>query len=363
MNATVTTNAVEAGGPESQARSDVAFLLLDGLRRSQPAERSEVVLCALGLTREGTGHPLALRRVPTEEEPAWRALLQDLRADGIGADLLLVCSDGHPALVKAIHAVFPDIPQQISVAHRLLALARKVEARWRAECLGEARRIFAAPDRAAAVALFREWQSRWLKQGELAVRSLEADLASCLTFYRFPAHLWSKIRTVNLVERTFRAARRETAAMSPQSLANGEAVQRPPEEPGPGAEGNGAAAESNAAADGLAGRPEMPTSALGSFEIPDTSAPAIAPDQDLSAITAPLAPEPESPADFAARVPAPLEVVMPVPPALRLVALEGDEGFTEWLRAYHRRELRTKVVLMITSLAGLVTGLALSLAR
>src|SRR3972149_1571725 len=74
----------------------VGFLLLDGLRRPQPSGPSEVVLCALGLAREGTPHPLALRVVPKEDERTWRALLGDLKADGIGSDLLLICSDGPP---------------------------------------------------------------------------------------------------------------------------------------------------------------------------------------------------------------------------------------------------------------------------
>src|SRR3970040_845838 len=64
------------------------------------------------------------------------ARLGHLKADGVGSDLLLICSDGHPALIKAIHATYPETPAQISVAHRLLALARQVDARWRAGGLG-----------------------------------------------------------------------------------------------------------------------------------------------------------------------------------------------------------------------------------
>jgi len=162
----VATSSLETGGgkPEPQMRAEVVFLLLDGLRRTSPSGPSEVVLCALGLTREGTPHPLGLRVVPQEDERTWRALLGDLKADGVGPDLLLICSDGHPALIKAIHATYPETPVQISVAHRLLALARKVDARWRAACLAEVRKIFTAPDRADAVVLFREWHARWLNR-------------------------------------------------------------------------------------------------------------------------------------------------------------------------------------------------------
>ncbi len=202
------------GSIDYQPRSEIAFLLLDGLKRQRPGGGGDVALCAVGLTRDGYPRPLMMRLVPAEEERAWRALLADLRAEGVGPDLLLVSSDGHPALIKAIQATYPDTPHQICVAHRLLSLARKVDARWRSECLAGARRIFAAPDRVTAVGLFREWQLRWLRHGEPAVRSLEADLASCLTFHRFPPQLWSRIRTVNLVERAFRDARRTAHAFS-----------------------------------------------------------------------------------------------------------------------------------------------------
>ncbi len=199
------------------ATTEIAFLLLDGVKRQRPGGGSDAALCALGLTRDGYARPLMMRVVPAEQERAWRSLLVELRTEGLGPDLLLIGSDGHPALIKAIQATYPETPLQICVAHRLLSLARKVDARWRSECLAGARRIFAAGDRVTAVGLFREWHTQWLKQGEPAVRTLEGDLAACLTFHRFPPHLWSRIRTVNLVERAFREARRSALPAAPAS--------------------------------------------------------------------------------------------------------------------------------------------------
>jgi hypothetical protein len=190
-------------------RADLVYLLLDGLRRPHARKSKEAILCALAIARDGSLVPLSMRSVARETERAWLAFLRDLRARGVGRELRLVCGDDHPALLSAVQAVFPDVPLQISVAHRLLTLARKVDPQFRATCLAEARQIFTAPDLDTAVARFREWRARWLKHGHRAVNSLEADLASCLTFYRFPSSLWPKIRTVNLVEREFRQARRD----------------------------------------------------------------------------------------------------------------------------------------------------------
>jgi len=190
-------------------RADLVYLLLDGLRRPQPRKSREAILCALAIARDGSLVPLSLRPVARETERAWRTFLRDLTSRGMGRELRLVCCDDHPALLSAVQMIFPEVPLQISVAHRLLTLARKVDAQFRAACLSEARQIFTAPDLDAAVARFREWRARWLKHGHRAVNSLEADLASCLTFYRFPSSLWPKIRTVNVVEREFRQARRD----------------------------------------------------------------------------------------------------------------------------------------------------------
>jgi hypothetical protein len=190
------------------ALRDIAFLLLDGLQRPRPARAPDVALCALGLTGDGRAQPIGMRVATREDEGKWRSLLRDIAAAGLGPRLLLIGCDGHPALLRAIADVFPDVPIQVSVPHRLLALARRVPTEARAACMAEARTIFSAADANEAVSRFRDWRSRWAQVASRAVGSLEADLGLCLTFYRFPAPLWVKIRSVNLVERAFREARR-----------------------------------------------------------------------------------------------------------------------------------------------------------
>lgn len=213
---------ISSAQTKSTAHADVTYLLLDGLRRPKRSQPHEVALCALGLTGDGTPRPLAARVALVEDEQAWRAMLGELKAGGIGDDVLLITCDGHPSLLRAIRAAFPDTPVQVSVTHELLGLSRRVDRRWRAQCLAEARQIFSAPDRATAVTRFRAWRDQWLKQGERAVTGLEADLASCLTFFRFPPSLWNKIRTVNLVERMFRQVRQSASLPTLEEV-------RPPE--------------------------------------------------------------------------------------------------------------------------------------
>jgi hypothetical protein len=390
------------GHVESEASADVAFLLLDGVRRPRAAHPEEVVLCALGLTREGAVHPLALRAAASEDERAWRALLRDLKTRGVTSDLLLICCDGHPALVKAIHAIYPDTPLQISVAHRLLALARKVDPRWRAVCLAEARQIFAAPDRAVSVARFREWHVRWLKRGELAVRSLEADLASCLTYYRFPAHLWSRIRTVNLVERVFRDARRTAPPASPAAIEEWEEIADAEEspqrsavpaaiapEPHPddvtaeqgrgrrrrrGVAANGPVTESPVTSGPVANGP-APTGPTTNGPIVNGAFP-IGPVTSEAPLRRALDGDPIDNAGTDRAGVGPVQVIEPalVPelqrrkrpshlPSPHLVDLTADTEFMQWLNGYRYRGRMTrhmKIVVALTSLAGLMGGLLLA---
>ena len=45
------------------------------------------------------------------------------------------------------------------------------------------------------------------------VKQLERDLPELLAFYRFPKHLWRKLRTTNIIERCFVEVRRRTRPM------------------------------------------------------------------------------------------------------------------------------------------------------
>ena len=45
------------------------------------------------------------------------------------------------------------------------------------------------------------------------VRRLQRDLPELLSFYRFPQHLWRKLRTTNIIERCFVEVRRRTRPM------------------------------------------------------------------------------------------------------------------------------------------------------
>lgn len=189
----------------SRIEPRVAFLLLDGVPLRQTHTPS-VALCALGLTLDGALHPLEIRPVAEEDESAWLTLLRGLSAQKLPSDPLLICCDGHPAVMAAIRQTFPRATVQLSVPDRLEALSHKVDPGHQDAFLTEARRIFQAHDRDAAVTRFLAWRNRWRDHRGRIVHELEADLSLCLAFYRFPANLRGTLRSVSAVKRVFRHA-------------------------------------------------------------------------------------------------------------------------------------------------------------
>ena len=64
----------------------------------------------------------------------------------------------------------------------------------------------------------------YISRVERAVRCLEKDFYHLLHYYAFPAELSKKIRTTNILERTFREYRRRTRPM--QFFPNPESAER-----------------------------------------------------------------------------------------------------------------------------------------
>ena len=74
----------------------------------------------------------------------------------------------------------------------------------------EAQAIYRADSRRQAEASFRAFRRRWQSLYGSMVRQLERDLTQLLSFFRFPRHLWKKLRTTNIIERCFVEVRRRT---------------------------------------------------------------------------------------------------------------------------------------------------------
>jgi putative transposase len=194
-----------------------AYLFLDGvsLRVRRPGGRKRVqMLVAYGVRGDRSRQLLAFLRSPGESQAAWEALLLDLYRRGlVGKNLLLIVTDGCPGLAAAIQMVYPHVPHQRCWVHKMRNILEHVRQRDYEAVKADAQAIYRAESRREAERAFRCF---WVhRQGAYpgVARQLGQDLPELLSFFRFPRHLWKKLRTTNVIERCFVEVRRRTRPM------------------------------------------------------------------------------------------------------------------------------------------------------
>jgi putative transposase len=202
---------------EAPLKDEGAYLFLDGvsLRVRRPAGRKRVQrLVAYGVRRDGSRQLLAFLRSQGESQAAWEGLLQDLYRRGLeGKNLLRIVTDGCPGLAAALQTVYPHLPHQRCWVHKMRNILERVRKRDYATVKQEAQAIYLAGSPREAQQAFRTFQSHWRASYPTIVRQLEKDLPQLLSFFRFPRHLWRKLRTTNVIERCFVEVRRRTRPM------------------------------------------------------------------------------------------------------------------------------------------------------
>lgn len=194
------------------------FLLLDGVRvsvKSATGLRKRLVLVVYGIDEQGRRELLDFALADGESEAAWAALLQQLWGRGLkGENLELVVTDGAPGLIAALKFIYPHALHQRCWAHKLRNVANQVRRADQQQMIADARAIYQAPNRRAALAAFLAWRRQWQGSYPKAVLCLEKDLNELLAHLDFPQPLRVKLRTTNAIERCFREVRRRTRPMS-----------------------------------------------------------------------------------------------------------------------------------------------------
>lgn len=213
----------------NQALADeYIYLFLDGITlkaRHALEVKKKMVLCAYGVRKDGKRKLISFRQAQSESEGAWTSFLNDLYSRGLkGKSLNLIIVDGCPGLLKALDIIYPYIPRQRCWVHKLRNVANKLPKRKQEDILKGAKVIYQAENKRAAVRCYWEWARAYRSSYPQAVECLEKDIDELLSFMDFPKKHWIKIRTTNIIERSFREVRRRTRPMS--SFSNGKSVDR-----------------------------------------------------------------------------------------------------------------------------------------
>ena len=204
------------------------YLFFDGISmkvKGASQVHKKQLLVAYGVTLTGKKEIIEFRQSTSESANQWEALLRDLYQRGLkGESCRLVATDGCPGLHQALEIVYPYIPRQRCWAHKLRNVANRIRRKDQTECLAEAKKIYLAGNRREAVKVFKNWKEHWRGRYPEAIQCLEKDLDELLNFLDCPASHRVKVRTTNVIERSFREVRRRTRTIS--CFTNGSSVDR-----------------------------------------------------------------------------------------------------------------------------------------
>jgi putative transposase len=194
------------------AEHDLVYLFLDALYlKLRPDDApAEGVLVAWGVTLEGTKVLLGLALGSRESYESWLDFGRDLVARGLRAPALVV-ADAAPGLWKATRELWPAADQQRCTVHALRNVTAKLPERHHREVKA---RFWAVFDEAASVAEARHGLEALMGEYRSAFPSamavIERDLDALVAHLRWPPEHRKRIRSTNLLERTFVEVRRRT---------------------------------------------------------------------------------------------------------------------------------------------------------
>lgn len=190
------------------------YLILDAIQlgvRAGTAQK-EAVLVAWAFLEDGSRELVGVSLGNRESYNAWKGFLEDMIKRGMGEPMLTVI-DGCPGLVKAVDEVFPESDKQRCTKHRTENVLDKVLQQDKASVRESVRKVFYASTYEHAKEAVEMFKKKWSMKYPSAVECLTEDIESCLTYYKYPYQHWLRIRTTNVVERSFKEVKRRVKGM------------------------------------------------------------------------------------------------------------------------------------------------------
>lgn len=150
-----------------------------------------------------------------ESTSSWESFVNDLYMRGLeGKNLKMIVTDGNKGLLNALDLVYPRINKQRCWQHKMRNVANKCRKKYQSLIVDSARKIYKAESKNLAIKAFHDFKKLCNPIEPEAVDCIEKDLPELLYFYDEPIGLWKKLRTTNIIERTFREVRRRIRTIS-----------------------------------------------------------------------------------------------------------------------------------------------------
>ena len=198
-----TRSAWEGWRGRDLAGEDIARLILDGTVVKVRLDRRVTaisLLIALGVRRDGQKVVLAIKNMGGESEAAWRQLLDDLTARGLGKPELVIV-DGGKGLEAALASLWDDVPVQRCTVHKERNLLAHAPKPLHEEIKADFNDMVHAKTRAEVLAKRKAFLAKWKLRCRAVADSLEEAGERLFTFLRYPPEQWRSLRTTNAIER------------------------------------------------------------------------------------------------------------------------------------------------------------------
>jgi transposase-like protein len=191
---------------------DLVYLFLDALYlKLRPDDApAEGVLVAWGVTLEGRKVLLGLALGSRESYENWLAFGRDLTERGLRSSALIV-ADGAPGIWKAARELWPAAEAQRCTVHALRNVTGKLPERHHRELKARWWQVFddaasAADARRGLQAIVADYQGAY----PAAMAVITDNLDALVAHLHWPSEHRKRIRSTNLLERTFVEVRRRT---------------------------------------------------------------------------------------------------------------------------------------------------------
>jgi putative transposase len=190
---------------------ELEYLFLDAVYESlrEQAGLKEGVLVAWGIGSDGRKVLLHLALGNKESYENWLDFLRDMVRRGLRTPVQTT-TDGSPGLIRAVEEIFPNSLRQRCLAHKTRNVLDKVPDSTRADVKALIQAAYYAPNQEVARMIAAEVLETYQDRYPAAMRSFQDDWEACIAYLRCPAVHHKRIRTTNLLERSFLEERRRT---------------------------------------------------------------------------------------------------------------------------------------------------------
>jgi transposase-like protein len=191
---------------------EVVYQWADGIYVKAGLEKEKAALLVIiGSLRDGRKVVLACESGYRESKESWMEVLRDLRNRGLKLGALTV-ADGHLGIWSALAELHPKGEEQRCWNHKITNVLDAMPRKVRTEAAELLTPIPYAETLQECEDLRDAFIKRYEKAYAKATASLTRDWERMVTFYRFPKEHWIHLRTTNIVESPFSAARLRTDA-------------------------------------------------------------------------------------------------------------------------------------------------------